>query len=70
MMTNNDKVALLRALYHGPSYHRLRAAPGACLWLRHGSTLRAVSLRDVVSPFGWLRHGSALRVVSLRDLTA
>ena len=34
------------------------------------TALRAVSLRDVVSPFGWLRHGSALRMVSLRDLTA
>ena len=47
MMMNNDKVALLRALKQRQSSHRLHAAPGACLWLWHGSTLRAVSLRDV-----------------------
>ena len=29
----NNIVALLRALYQEASYYRLRAAPGACLWL-------------------------------------
>ena len=43
-------VAPLRALYERLTFRRLRAAPGTCLRLRHGSALRAVSLRDNVVP--------------------
>ena len=43
-------VAPLRALYERLTFRRLRAAPGAYLRLRHGSALRAVSLRDNVVP--------------------
>ena len=45
-------VALLRALYYWLAPHRLHAAPGTCLWLRHGSALCAVSLRDMYYPVG------------------
>ena len=35
-------VSPLWALYEEPSSHRLRAAVGACLWLWHGFTFRAM----------------------------
>ncbi len=36
--------------FMGASYRRLRAATGACQRLKHGYALRAVSLRDDVTP--------------------
>ncbi len=44
------QVAPLRALFTRLFYHRLRATPGACLWLWRDFALRAISLRDDVSP--------------------
>ncbi len=41
-----------RAVSWGTSNRRLRATPGTCLRLQHGSALRAVSLRDDISPSG------------------